>query len=435
MGRGASLLVGFGLLVSGAAFAQVPGERPTPPQAVEGWTPTAPQVTQTQPDQTQVADPWRLGQPVSSGVRAGAFTLYPSVTGGAFYDDNVFATNAARKGSWGGLVRPELGLATAGSNYSLEARGFVERKWYSSFSSEDQTNGAFGIASTVMPDPDTQLVGKVRYTRAHEDRGSGESLLTMFDSPVGYSTWDASGAINKRFGRWWSSLGVAGTWINYDTPTVGGVPVSQSYRDGTVGVLSGRVGYVVAPLTSVFVEVAGNRRNFDVNTFDSTGYRTVAGVLLEPGPGARIKGEAYAGYMYQDYTGITFQTVSTFTYGGELAWLIAPRWTAVAEGRRNALESDLNGGVSLVESLIAGRLDYALLPNLIVGGGASYLIDEFKGAGRTDYSLSPLVSVKYLLNPNVTLGFDYRNIGFDSSGAGVLSYYRNVYLFSINARI
>lgn len=422
------------LLCSGAALAQAPGQRIAPPQAIEGWTPTAPRTSENVADR-QATDPWQQFNPVTPGIKAGALTVYPSLTAAAFYDDNVFATSTNRRGSWGGLLRPELGLTTAGSNYSLEARGYVERKWYSSFSSEDQTNGAIGVAGTVLPDPDTQLVGKARYTRAHEERGGGESLFNTFDAPLGYNTWEASGAINKRYNRWYTSVGIAGSWFNYDTPTIGGVPVSQAYRDGNVGVLSGRLGYVVAPLTSVFVEVAGNRRNFDVDIFDSRGYRVVGGLLLEPGEGARIKGEVFGGYMQQNYTGITFQTISTFTYGGSLAWLVAPRWTAVAEGRRNALESNLNGGVSLIESLVAARLDYAITPNFIVGAGASYLVDEFKGANRTDHSLSPLVSVKYLVNPFLTLGFDYRNVTFDSGGTGVPSYYRNVYLFSLNARI
>ena len=153
------------------------------------------------------------------------------------------------------------------------------------------------------------------------------------------------------------------------------------------------------------------------------------------GQGARVRGEAFAGYMRQDYEGITFDTVSTFTYGGSLAFLLAPRWTGVVEGKRDALESALNGGVSVIESLVAARLDYQVMPNFIVGAGASYLVDEFLSAGRTDRSISPLVSVKYLATPNITLGFDYRNVSFDSSGLGVSTYYRNVYLFSLNARL
>ena len=433
MWRGTTVLTIALLSVGGPVSAQTQ-ERPSPPQAVQGWTPTVPSVTeQGQPVEAQT-DPWQF-YPPATGVSAGAFTFYPSATAGGFYDDNVFATNTNRRGSWGGFVRPELGLRTVGPNYSVEARGFLEQRWYSRFSSENTLNGAAAVSSTVMLDQDTQVVGKAGYVRAHESRGSGESSFIGFDKPVAYDTFQASAALNKRFNRLWTSLGAAGSWIDYDTPTIGGIPIDQSYRDGMISVLTGRVGYVVAPLTSVFVEVSGNHRNFDVDYFDSRGYRVVGGMLFEQGPGARIKGEIYAGYMHQDYTGFTLESISTLTYGGALAFVLAPRWTAVVEGKRDALESALNGGVSLVESLVAGRVDYQVMPNVIVGAGASYLVDEFRSAGRTDHSLSPLVSVKYLATPNITLGFDYRNVSFDSSGFGVSSYYRNVYLFSINARI
>jgi hypothetical protein len=433
MWRSLPLLVGVSLCVCGPAWAQAPGERPQPPQAVQGWAPSTPQSAQQTPAQ-KAADPWQL-YPVSPGVTYGNFTFLPQVTGAGFYDDNVFATHSNRQGSWGALVRPELGVFTAGQNYAIQAQGAIEDRWYTDFSSENQLNAASAIAATVMPDPNTQIIAKGGYVRAHEARGTGESTFTGFDRPIGYDTYDASLALNKRFDRWWTSVGVANTWINYDTPTIQGVPVPQTYRDGNIGVVSGRVGYVVAPLTSVFVEWSGNQRNFDVGAFDSQGYRVVGGVLLEPGPGARVKGEVYAGYMNQNYTGIGFQEVSTYTYGGALAWLIAPRWTAVATGSRVALESGLNNGVSVVESTAGARLDYQLMPNLIVGAGASYLQDDYLSASRSDWSWSPLASIKYLVTPNLTLGFDYRNVSFDSNGLGVLNYYRNVYLLSLTARL
>jgi len=424
------------------AYAQTPGERLGAPQPFEQWAPTSPRTSDAPARRTQEpVDPWRPYYTAPTGIAAGPVTLYPSITAGAVYDDNVFATNANRRSDWFGLVRPELGWRSAGVNSTMVGQAFVEGREYSRFNSESQVNAGVANVLTVMPNPDTQIIGRIRYLHSHEERGGGESVLTAFARPVAYDTLEVAGAVNRRFDRVWVSLGGANSWQRYETPTVAGVPVSQSYRDGTVSVASGRLGYVVAPLTSVFVEAAANWRNFEVDNFDSTGYRIVGGVLLEPGPGARLKGEAYVGYMRQDYTGATFNTISTFTYGGALAWLVAPRLTAVVEGRRQALESALNptgalnGGTSVVESLVGGRLDYAVLPNFIVGAGATYLVDEFKGAGRTDRTLSPLVSVKYLLNPFVTLGFDYRHVAFDTNGLGAANYGRNVYLFSINARI
>src|SRR6185295_19783886 len=113
----------------------------------------------------------------------------------------------------------------------------------------------------------------------------------------------------------------------------------------------------------VFVEVSANQRDFHVDAFDSKGWRVVGGALFEPGPGSRIKGEIFGGWMTQKY-GFGFQDISTFTYGSALAFLLMPNLTAVLEGRRDAREASLSGGifagvpgdgVSVVESVVSGR--------------------------------------------------------------------------------
>jgi Putative beta-barrel porin 2 len=282
--------------------------------------------------------------------------------------------------------------------------------------------------------------------------------------------------VNKRYGNWWSSVGAAGLEINYQNPTLNsnsvlaGTPVDLGYADGAIGTANGRLGYVVVPLTSVFVEVAGNTRDWHVGYFDSTGYRAVAGLLFEQGPGARLKGEIWGGYMAQDYNGITMQRVSSWTYGMGLSAIVTNDITAVFEGRREAKEAalglatlpsgalgvsgatcsmtTLTGAVcvSVIESEVGGRLDYHVAPKVVVGGGVTYLEDDYQGPlsfGRIDRTLSPLGSIKYFATPNVTLGFDYRNIAFSSGGGfapvpfttvSALPYKRNVYLLSMNAR-
>ncbi|MBV9555725.1 MAG: hypothetical protein JO254_01465, partial [Pseudolabrys sp.] len=76
-----------------SAYAQAPGERIPLPQPVEGWSPTAPRDSlsdQTpRPTSARTADPWQPVGPQPRGITAGNVTLFPSVTAGAFYDDNV----------------------------------------------------------------------------------------------------------------------------------------------------------------------------------------------------------------------------------------------------------------------------------------------------------------------------------------------------------
>ncbi|HWC90391.1 MAG TPA: outer membrane beta-barrel protein, partial [Pirellulales bacterium] len=215
-----------------------------------------------------------------------------------------------------------------------------------------------------------------------------------------------------------------------------------------------------------FVEAAANARNWDVSYFDSTGYRVDAGLLFEQGPGARLKGEAWFGYMNQVYTGATMATVSSWTYGLGLAAVLTDNLTAVVEGRREAKEAALGLAalpgalgasaptciadaavcVSDIESEIGGRLDFRVAPSVIVGGGATYLEDDYQGQlafGRIDRSFGPLASLKYFATPNVTLGLDYRNLQFSSSNGAApagftsvtaLPYFVNVYMLSVNGR-
>ena len=386
------------------------------------------------------------------GHTVDGWTFFPMVTGAAFFDDNVFATHSNRQSDWAFIVRPELAVTKSGQNYGFEAHGFVEKREYAKFDSENQVNGAASVGGTVMLNPDTQFQGRAQYVHAHEERGVGETIVngTIFPQtlkPIAFDQADVAAALNHRNDRWWTSVGAAATWIHFDNALLtDGTVALQDFRDGVIAAVPIRVGYVVAPFTSVFVQGTPNRRDFEINEFDSTGYHVVGGILLEPGQGRRVKGEAWAGYMNQDYNGATFKTVSSWTFATSMAFLLTDRLTMTLQGRRDAKETAVtclvlnvfNGcGSSLIESWGGVRFDYLLLPNLVAGIGATYFVDEILdivNGDQTDRYLRPLFSLRYFPNPWLTLGFDYRHIDFNSDRLGVLSYNRNVYLFSANAK-
>lgn len=397
-------------------------------------------------------------------------TLALGTSLGVYYDDNVFAGNVTRRSDTVSVARPEFAWQTNGQGYAVGVNGFLEAKAFDRYYSEDQINGSVGGAFKVAPTTDSQVLGSVRYIRGHLDRGTSETiaangvlLSTLFEAPISYDQGTASLIYNKRFDSWWTSLGVNGTLIKFDNPSIGGIAtVDLSYADGNVEAVNARVGHVVAPQTSVFGEVVANKRNFQVDAFGSQGYRAVGGVLLEPGPGSRVRGEAWAGYMNQDYNGPSFKTVSTFTYGGAVALAMTDQLTLSVEGRRDAKEAALSLGVqnpttvgvtdticalataacvSAIQSTIGGRFDYRIMPNLVVGGGAIYIVDKYLGAAagnRVDHTLSPVASLRYAATSRVTFGLDYRRLDFDpsngASGIAASGYVRNVYLLSMAGR-
>jgi hypothetical protein len=469
------------------------GTVPVPNIYTARQTPNLQPTAQLQPVSNQSAawPAWysqTLGMPLAGG------RIFAGGTAGMFYDDNVFATNTHRLADWAFFQRPEFAWVRQGQNYTVTTDGFIEGREYTTYTSENQVNGSFGSNFTVMPDNNTQVVGGVRYIHEHLDRGSSETVIsipgmpsvllsTLFSHPVAYDEGLESVALNKRYGNWWSSFGAAGLEINYQNATIGGPnpfgpspfpaspfsgdSVNFSYADGGIGAVNARVGYVVMPLTSVFAEAAGNTRDWGVGYFDSNGYRVVVGMLFEQGPGARVKGEFWGGYMNQLYSGVTMQNISTWTYGLGLTGLIADNLTGVIEGRREAKEAalglalltptelgasgatcaaDIAVCVSTIETEAGARLDYRILPQVVIGGGVTYLEDDYQGPlafGRVDRTLGPLASIKYFATPNMTFGFDYRDIVFNSSGGtapapftsvAALPFYRNIYMFWVNGK-
>lgn len=370
-------------------------------------------------------------QPLTLGI----FNINAGGTFGTFFDDNVFALSANRRSDIAFFARPEISASAQGDGYGIQAAGFLEGRKYRRYDSEDQLNAGASFAAVVQPDADTQIRAKAQYLRGHEDRGTGDSVFLTLDRPVAFDLIDTAVAVNKRYERWFGSVGASAVSIFYQNATLLGISADQSYRDVVIPTGTARVGYVVAPLTSIFVDVTGNFRQFRYEPLSSNGYRVVGGVLFEPGPGARVKGEIYAGYIHQTYSGPSLQTISTWTAGGAISFLLTDQMTATFEGRREAKEAGLLTGVSLIESSVGGRIDYQLLDNFVVGAGATYLIDEYKGFGRVDRYVSPLASARYTVSKNVTVGVDYRMLDFKANSVGAdAGFRRNVVLAAVNVR-
>ena len=415
------------------AIGQVTGtiEANRPSQAIAAVGP----VTQSAP-----APPAIVAAPLTMGI----FTLTPGVTAGSFFDDNVYATAVGRKSDVAFFLRPEIAASAKGEDYGLLASAYVEGRKFARLTSEDQVNGGASVAGVYQPDQTTQIKAQAEYIHGHEDRGFGESAFVILDHPLSFDQVDAAVALNKRFDQYWASLGVSAVGLLFNNDTFQGVTLNQTYANLAIPTVTGRVGYVLAPLTSVFAEVSGNARDYQFQTLSSAGYRAVLGLLFEPGAGARIKGELLGGYIHQDYQGAGLQTVDTWTYGSALSFLITNNLTFTLEGRREAKESPLfngsllatqfapTGGISLIETSIGGKFDCQIAPNVVVSAGATYLNDAFVGITEQDHYVSPFASISYTVTKNLRVGVDYHHLEFKPDVAGVLGFQKDVVLASLH---
>ena len=72
-------------------------------------------------------------------------------------------------------------------------------------------------AARSRPGENTQVVTRLQYLHAHEDRGTSNSTnANVRASRCSYDQLEAAGAINQRYGRFWTSLGAAAAFIHFD---------------------------------------------------------------------------------------------------------------------------------------------------------------------------------------------------------------------------
>jgi hypothetical protein len=359
----------------------------------------------------------------AQGVRLGSWLFLPSLMANTSFDSNVFASGANPQSETIFNVRPELRIKSDWNRHSFEAFAAGEFARHRRFSSEDQNNFFAGAAGSADISRGFVAFGSVEYAKDHEQRGTGESFAG-FDEPVPFEQITGRASVSRRFNRLTVSAGGVVDTYDYKDVTQGGVPVDQDYRDRNVFSLSSRLAYEISPMTSVFVEAGWNKRDFRTSTLNSDGWRGTGGVSFELS--RLIQGEAFVGYMSQDYDSPGVADVSTYTYGANLEWMPTPLTTVTLIGERKIGESSFGGGFSSrIKSDIGVRVDHELLRNLIASARLGFEWDEFQGTAREDEYVKAGASLIYLLNPYLSVSGDYRYTNFSTNAPGTNDYQRH----------
>ena len=220
-------------------------------------------------------------------------------------------------------------------------------------------------------------------------------------------------ALNKRYGNWWSSIGGAGLEIQYQNPVIGSASM----------VVPARRSISVTPTAASAPSTAGSAMSsVRVPAFSSRPPATPATGgsaisippaidrrrdAVEQGPGARLKGEIWGGYMNQvqrRHHGHRFELdLRLGSCRGRHRQV-----TAVFEGRREAKEAALGlatlpdgslGASATTCSPRTGRLRerhrignrrtarFPPAQNVVVGVGATYLKTTIRASWRSAASI------------------------------------------------
>lgn len=350
------------------------------------------------------------------GVPVGSFVLFPTLNLSTGYDTNITAANNNEKEGWLFTVRPGFDLQSDWVRHFLAFDGYFESTSYAKYSNADYENYAAGARGRIDVTSDFNIGGYVRYAHLNELPGDDETNVNNLGDPLPYEQTTAGITFDKQFNRIWTTGGFAFRYRDFDD-WLDGEPTGQSYRDGSDYTFSGRIGYELSALTSVFV--GGSYQWFDVqdSDFDSGQYKIITGIQLEP---SRLtRGEAFIGYYDWTSENGYLAGSSGLTFGANLQWFVTPLVTATFTAGQQVITSNYQydgfTGSAVVSSTAGIRLDYEFRRNIVISGWVDYLNQDYDEFPRVDNQYVIGAELRYSINRFATAKINYSYTDFDTN--------------------
>ncbi len=366
------------------------------------------------PEDTPVRNrQWPGYQP--RGIRAGAWMFNSALTAGGFYDSNVFSSNTNKEGDLAAKLGASLRAVSLWQRHGLTLEASTITTAYRKHSSLNETDAVFQGQGHLDIDHATTLLTAFRAAYLHEEIGSFTSPASAVE-PTPYTLFAGDVTLRREFGRFTGSAGARADSFDYgSTVSQNGSPISQDARDGQIYVVHGRVDYSISEVSAVFVALEGNTRRLrgtPEQSYDSSGYRTLAGVDLELTH--LIKGEVAVGYMNQRFESTAVDPVEGPAYRARLVWSPSRRLDIYFNAEQQVVTASTSLTAVLANAAQLG-FDYEFRPNVVLSGAATYENDDFKGQPRVDIVYLLDARLKYLLNEICSVSFHYRFTRRDSN--------------------
>jgi len=350
------------------------------------------------------------------GIRNGAWMYYPSLSAGALFDSNVFATDSDRKSDIAAVLNPSLRVTSLSERNPVTFDAYVKSRQYGHYSSLDQTDASLRAKGRIDIAHDSAILYNFQAAYLHEAIGSLSSPLGAAE-PTPYAYTHENVTYWHQFKRLSVSFGIRND--NYDfgsTRAQNGSTINQDSRDGSIYAAHGRVDYAVGANLGLFTAFEGNVRDLKGSpsgSLSSKGYRSLTGINFNLTH--LIGGEIGAGYTSQRFDDPAIGTVSGPAFRALLTWSPTRKIDVKLKAEEIATEAveTVASGVR-AQSVMLG-LDYELRRNVVLSTIAGYENDKFFGQERTDKVYSATASLQYLLNRYSSIALNYKYVNRNSN--------------------
>jgi hypothetical protein len=345
------------------------------------------------------------------GIGAGGFRLFPEISIEPGFSSNVLGSN---------VNSPKLRAQSQWSRHALNLSADLVAKRYATIPAKNEDGFRLRADGRLDLHGESNIVASLGFERTFEEQYTGSFPVNGGASiSVRHPVASVRGTYVANRLRLIASAAYDG--FNYsDTTTLSGAALDQDYRDRKVYRLSGRVEYLFAADSAVFLQAIHRSTRYDdrssvLTDRSSKEGRVVAGLVTDVTP--IIRAALGIGYAERRYGQPGIRPVRDVVADLRVDYNVTQLSTFSLVGSRGIEEATIPNAAGYVASKIGLRVDHELLRNLMVNTGVDYQRDKFKGIARLDRLIRISAGAAYTMSRNVVItpALDY--VHRRSSGA------------------
>lgn len=356
------------------------------------------------------------------GIRAGRFLIYPRISAEARYDTNLYNLDSPRTADVAVVARPALAIDPDLARHALRLDIAGEVRRYLSTPAENSEQYFVQLSGRADLMERTAITAHGFVARRIERRGTlGDQFLT--DEPVSYMEREAGLGLARTGGKLELHVDAAINRKTYSAATSGGVPIDQSFRNGTQKQARVRLDYRFSPALTLFGEGGASFIGYDHEPNGprgSSSYSFLAGTRIEFSQLANV--EVAVGYLKQDFANPALPGYDGLTYSVTANWTPTPRLRIAASGTRTVERSPLPDANAVIETEFRLSATQAMGSRFLVGLESGFVADDYRGIDRSERRYFVEASLRYQINTKLSAfaAAGYRNQS--GSGIGARSY-------------
>ena len=395
-----------------AAFAAAPARAQSPPTptsvAEEALSLLAPKPHSSVNPLTRRSRDYR-------GLALGDWILYPTINLGAIYDSNLVWSTRHPVQAAGLRLNPALVAQRDSGPHRTTLYADVDARLYPTLAYGDAVNAQLGAAHVWEIARDLSVSARAEYTRKAQHISGGVAALpgggfSTLASPLVYDQLSGALAVHKSFGRMFAGLSLEAAKTYYDSLRTTSGTFSQSYRDSFAVSLGARGGFWFTPALYAFAETIGNVREIEASTYDSKGYRVVAG--LGSDRISLFRGEIFAGVHRQNYDNPLIAAAASPILGGKIFWYPTRAITVRAALDQTFSDSSMPtpgnpAGFPARQTSAQAHVTYQMSKSWQAAWRIAFEHSAYLGTIRRDNGWRTGATLAYDLYRNVALTLDY----------------------------